>query len=477
MENYDLLVDGKWLNTGSQEKIFDKFSAEAFATVSVAGSDHIEAALAAAVKARKTMAALPTHAKARIIADAARLIADKSDLFTETICREAGKPYKFSRAEVERCVENIEYAAEEAKRIHGETVPIDASRAGDGKIGYYERFPVGVVLAISPFNFPLNLAAHKIAPAIAAGCPVILKPASLTPLSGIELVKAFHEAGVPAGGVQVLVGPGGTVGEALIQDDRIAKISFTGSKAVGEQITKLAGIKKITLELGSNSGVVIDKGVENKLDFIVKRCVMGAFYYQGQVCISVQRIFVHKDVYDAFVENCCTRTEEWKIGNPLDRETDLGPMISNHEAKRVESWINEAVQGGAKLLTGGKRDGNFIHPTILTGTSPSMKVMQQELFGPVMVIEKVDSFEEGVTRCNDSVYGLQAGIFTKDITKAIKAVKSLDVGGVIVNDIPTFRVDHMPYGGNKGSGLGREGAKFAIEEMTSLRMVVMNSSF
>lgn len=473
MSTYNLLIAGKEVNSNKQEKVLDKFSGEAFATVSIAENNHIEKAIAAAEKAKKTMAGLPAHVRSRIIADTAKIIGKKSEHFTELIIREAGKPYKFARAEVERCIENIEYAAEEAKRIHGETVPIDAGKAGEGRIGFYERYPVGIVLAISPYNFPLNLAAHKVAPAVAAGCPVILKPSSLTPLSGIELIKAFMEAGVPEGGAQVVVGPGSQTGEMLIKDHRISKISFTGSRAVGERITHIAGIKKITLELGSNSGVVIDNTIPN-LDFAVKRCVMGAFYYQGQVCISVQRIFAHKDIYDEFTDKFITRAADWKIGNPLDRETDLGPMISRLEAERVENWINEAAAGGAKILWGGKREGNILYPTVIGEARPEMKIMKNELFGPAVVVQKIDSFEEGVDLCDNSEYGLQAGIFTSGITKAMLAVKSLDVGGVIINDIPTFRVDHMPYGGNKSSGLGREGAKFAIEEMTAPRMVVIN---
>jgi acyl-CoA reductase-like NAD-dependent aldehyde dehydrogenase len=473
MSTYNLIIAGKEVSSNKQEMVLDKFSGEPFAQVSIAEENHIEKAIDSADKAKKIMANLPAHKRSRIIADAAKIIGKKREQFTELIIREAGKPYKFARAEVERCIENIKYAAEEAKRIHGETIPVDAGTAGEGKVGFFERFPVGIVLAISPFNFPLNLAAHKVAPAIAAGCPVILKPSSLTPLSGIELIKAFIEAGVPPGGIQAVVGPGSNVGERLIKDNRISKISFTGSRAVGEHITNIAGIKKITLELGSNSGAVIDNTVKN-LDFAVKRCVMGAFYFQGQVCISVQRLFVHKDIYEKFIEKFIKRTMEWKIGNPLDKETDLGPMISLRKAERVEGWVNEAINNGAEILWGGKREGNIYYPTIIGNVRPEMKVMKNELFGPVVAVQKIDSFEEGVEYIDNSEYGLQAGIFTQDITKAMKAVKSLNVGGVIINDIPTFRVDHMPYGGNKGSGLGREGAKFAIEEMTTLRMVVIN---
>jgi len=475
IKKYGLFIDGKETKSDGTLTVYDKFDGQPIAEVSVAGEKEIERALTAAKKAEKTMAALPAHTRSRIIRDAAGIISSKSEQLTKIIIREAGKPYKFARAEVERCIENIEYASEEANRIHGETIPLDASKAGEGRMGYYDRFPIGIVLAISPFNFPLNLAAHKIAPAIAAGCPVILKPASVTPTIGIELVKAFIEAGVPDGGIQCLVGPGSTVGNRLIKDPRTAKISFTGSRAVGEHITSQAGIKKITLELGSNSGAVIDNHIKN-LDFAIKRCVMGAFYYQGQVCISVQRIFVHSDIYNDFLAGFMATTKQWKLGNPLERETDIGPMISLEEAKRVENWIKEARDQGADCILGGKREGSMCHPTVLTNVNEKMKVMKDELFGPVVAIHKIDSFEQGVTLCDKSQYGLQAGLFTADINKAMKAVKELNVGGVIINDIPTFRVDHMPYGGNKGSGLGREGARFAVEEMTTLRMVVINLS-
>ncbi len=472
---YNLIIAGEEAASSKSLNVFDKFSGEAFAQVAAAGNEHIEKAIAAAEKAKKIMAGLPAYEKSRIIRDTANIISKKSEYFTEIIAREAGKPYKFARAEVERSIENIEYTAGEAKRIHGETLPLDASRTGEGKIGYYERFPCGIVLAISPFNFPLNLVAHKLAPAVAAGCPVILKPSSLTPISGLELAKAFIEAGAPPGAIHVLVGPGAAVGETLIKDERISKISFTGSRAVGERITRLAGIKKITLELGSNSGVVLDNHIPN-MDFAVKRCVMGAFFNQGQVCISLQRIFVHKDIFDEFVEKFIDQAKGWKIGNPLDRDTDIGPMISEAEATRVAEWINEATAAGAKILLGGKKEGNIHYPTLLTDAQPEMKVMKNEIFGPVAVVQKIDSFEEGIECCDKSEYGLQAGLFTRDIAKAMKAVKALDVGGVIINDIPSFRVDHAPYGGNKGSGLGREGARFAIEEMTNLRMVIFDLS-
>ncbi|MFC1733792.1 aldehyde dehydrogenase family protein, partial [candidate division KSB1 bacterium] len=440
---YPLIIGGKEKFSDKRETVIDKFSGETIAEACIADSGDVESALQAADNARSALADMPAFRRSEIVGKAAALLSERKERIWKTIAREAGKPAKFARVEVERCVENVQYAAEEAKRIHGETVPMNASKAGLGRTGYYERFPVGVVVAISPFNFPLNLAAHKLAPAIASGCPVILKPASMTPLSGIELVKAFVDAGVPEGGISVLVGPGSTVGESLITDRRVDKISFTGSRAVGEHIVQNAGLKKVTMELGSNSGIVVDKTIPD-FDFCVKRSVFGAFYYQGQVCISVQRIYIHADLYDRFVDACIREAGKLRIGNPLDDNTDVGPMISETESERVESWVNEAVSQGARVIHGGRREGSIYHPTVLTGASQDMRIVRDEVFGPVVTLHKVDSFESGVALLNDTEYGLQAGVFTSDINRALDAVRKLNVGGVMVNDFPTYRVDHMP---------------------------------
>jgi acyl-CoA reductase-like NAD-dependent aldehyde dehydrogenase len=459
--------------SGKRFKVRDKYSGETIAEVQAAEGPQIGEAIAAAEGARQIMADLPAHRRAAIIRAAAGIIERQKEQLTDTIAREAGKPFRYARAEVERCVENLEYISEEAKRIHGETLPIDAGRSGEGRVGYYERHPIGVVAAITPFNFPLNLAAHKVAPAIAAGCPVILKPATATPLSGIALVKAFIEAGLPPEAISVLPGPGGEVGDLLIKDRRISKVSFTGSREVGEHIVKNAGLKRLTMELGSNSAVVIDEDIES-MDYAVKRCILGAFYNQGQVCISVQRIYVHQSRYAEFLEKFAAGTQKLKIGNPLDQDTDIGPMIAESEADRVQQWVKEAVAQGAGAVCGGSREGNIYRPTILTNTKPEMKVVREEIFGPVAVVEKVSSFEEGIAQCDRSQYGLQAGVFTSNINRALAAVKRINAGGIMINDFPSYRIDHMPYGGNKNSGLGREGAKFAIEEMTTLRMVIFN---
>ncbi len=470
---YNLIIGGKEVETDKKSKVFDKYSGEQIAEVSIATEKEVELALEKAVKAKKSMANLPAHRRAEIILKAVEIIRQKRDFLGKLIAMEAGKPIKYALGEVDRCIENLTFAAEEARRIHGETFPVDASKAGENRYGFYERFPIGVVVAISPFNFPLNLAAHKVGPAVASGCPVILKPAGVTPLSGIELIKAFVEAGVPEGGVSVLPGSGSIVGEMLIKDRRVSKISFTGSREVGEHITKTAGLKKVTMELGSNSPVIVDKDIVD-LDYAVKRCVLGAYYNQGQVCISVQRIYVHRELYNSFLEKFIEETNKQIVGNPLDEKTDIGPMISEAEAIRVESWINEAQKDGAKVLTGGKRDGVVFLPTVITNAGEDMRIVKDELFAPAVVIMPVDSFEEGVERADNSEYGLQAGVFTKDVNKAMFAFKNINTGGVMINDIPSFRVDQMPYGGNKGSGLGREGARFAIEDMTVLKAAIFN---
>lgn len=468
-----MIIGGKEAYSDTMIEVKEKYSNNIIAEVCTATESHVEEALECAFKAKKTMASLTAFERSNILLKVADIIKQNKVKFTTLITKEAGKPWKFASGEVERCIENITFAAEEAKRIHGETIPFDASSAGVGRKGFYERQPIGVVVAISPFNFPLNLAAHKLAPAIASGCPVILKPASTTPLTGIELVKAFVEAGVPEGAISALPGSGSIVGEMLIKDDRVSKISFTGSKDVGEHITKTAGLKKITMELGANSAVVVDSDLIS-LDYAVKRCVLGAFYNQGQVCISVQRIFVHKDKYSEFLLKFNGELKNLKVGNPMETDTDIGPMISESEVLRVEEWLNEALENGASISAGGKREGNVYEPTVLTHVDPNLKVMKEELFAPVVVIKKVESFEDGVEMANDSQYGLQTGIFTSNINRAYETIDKIDAGGVIINDIPAFRVDHMPYGGNKGSGIGREGAKFAIEDMTVLKTVVFN---
>ncbi len=468
-----MLIGGREACSERMLSVIDKYSGLAFEEVCAAGRAEVDQALAAAAAAKNEMADLPAHKRAEIIRKAASILWERRETLTKLIAREAGKPYRYAKAEVERTVENLEYCAEEAKRIHGETIPVDAGKSGEGRWGFYERFPIGIVAAISPFNFPLNLAAHKLGPAVAAGCPVILKPASATPLSGLELGRAFLEAGLPKGALSVLPGPGGEVGDALVTDPRVAKVSFTGSRAVGEGIIAKAGMKRVTLELGGNSAVVVDEDIDS-LDYIVKRCTLGAFYNQGQVCISVQRIYVHRQHFREFLEKFTAAAKALRIGNPVEPDTDIGPMISEAEAQRVQSVVQEAIEGGAQALCGHERQGSIYKPTVVVDAQPDMKIVKEEIFGPVAVVLPVDSFEQGVSLADESAYGLQAGIFTANVDRALAAARRINVGGVMVNDFPSYRIDHMPYGGNKGSGLGREGARFAIEEMTTTRAVIFN---
>jgi acyl-CoA reductase-like NAD-dependent aldehyde dehydrogenase len=372
---------------------------------------------------------------------------------------------------VARAVETFQFSAEEAKRIHGETVPMDASTAGEGRMGFYLRTPVGVVAAITPFNFPLNLVSHKVGPGLAAGNTVVLKPASTTPLTALRLGEILEEAGVPGGVFNVVVGPGGTVGDWLTTDPRVSKISFTGSPPVGEAIIRKAGLKKVTMELGNNSGTIIEPDAD--LGAAVPRCVVSAFANSGQVCISLQRLYVHKSVAAEFTRRLVDATSKLKIGNPVEKDCDVGPMIDEAEAKRAEAWIREAVAEGATLLIGGKREGRVLYPAILTNARAEMKVMCQEAFAPLVSLYEYDTFEDAVRMVEDSPYGLQAGIYTNDLRKAMYAVERINVGGVMINDTSIFRVDHMPYGGNKMSGLGREGVRFAVEEMTNIKMVMI----
>jgi acyl-CoA reductase-like NAD-dependent aldehyde dehydrogenase len=428
-------------------------------------------AISRAMKAAPVMAAMPAHQRSTILNNTAHLIRAQQEDLTRLMASENGKPLKYSRAEVSRAVDTFNFAADEARRLHGETIPLDAAAGGVGKIGYYVRVPVGVIGAITPFNFSLNLPAHKIAPAIAAGCPIVVKPAPTTPLMLLRLADILREAGLPEGGCEIVTGDV-AVGTWLTTDPRIAMISFTGSAPVARKITQSAGLRRVTLELGGNAATVVE--ADANLDHAVSRTVMGSFAYSGQVCISVQRIYVHRSQYEEFRGKFLDATRKLVLGDPLSDKTDVGPMISDMAAERVEQWVNEAVSQGATLALGGKREGRLYYPTVLEQVSDEMKVMCAEVFGPVVSLVAYDDFEAALDQVDNSDFGLQAGVFTRDLNKAMRAVQRLNVGGVIINDVPTLRVDNMPYGGNKDSGVGREGPRFAVEEMTTLKMVVVN---
>lgn len=469
--SHKLYIDGKWEGGKDTMPVIDKFTGETIGTVPLASKETVDRAIAAARAAFPGWSRTPAHKRFRILEKAANLLDRHKEEIAAIICREAGKAWKYSVGEVARSVETFQFSAEEAKRIHGETVPMDASTAGEGRVGFWLRCPVGVVTAITPFNFPLNLVAHKVGPALAVGNTLVLKPASTTPLTALRLAEILEEAGVPAGVFNVVVGPGGTVGEWLTVDPRIAKITFTGSPPVGEAIIRKAGLKKVTMELGNNSGTIIEPDAD--LDAAVPRCVVSAFANSGQVCISLQRLYVHKAVAKEFTKRFIAETKKLKVGNPIEKDCDVGPMIDEKEAIRAESWVKEAVAQGAKVLIGGKRDGRMMQPTVLVNVRAEMKVMCQEAFAPLVSIYEYGKFEDAVAMVEDSPYGLQAGVYTNDLKKAMYAVDRINVGGVMINDTSIFRVDHMPYGGNKMSGLGREGVRFACEEMTNIKMVMI----
>lgn len=468
---YKLLIDGEWIGSGAALEVKNKYDGSLVGVVPTANKDDLNRAIEAAERTEDVMADMPAYKRAEILLRTAALIRERADDLAKTVAAEAGKALKFARAEVDRAAGVFIIAAEEAKRLHGETIPLDAVPAGEGYFGFWTRRPVGVIAAISPFNFPINLVAHKLAPAIAAGNTLVLKPASTTPIAAVKLCQILHEAGMPAGTINLVVGSGGTVGEWLITDERVDKITFTGSPEIGRHILAVAGIKKVTLELGNNSPVVVAPDAD--LDFVAKRCALGAFYNSGQVCISVQRIYSQKQVFEPFSEKFVKATEAMVVGDPLDERVDVGPMIDSKEVDRIESWVKEAQGLGASVLTGGRREGTVYYPTVLSNVEEDMKVVAEETFGPVASVISSEDFESALAQANASKFGLQVGVFTKDIDRMLKAVKRLNFGGVIVNDTPNFRADHMPYGGNRQSGLGREGVKFAMEDMTNIQLVAI----
>ncbi|RIK28419.1 MAG: aldehyde dehydrogenase [Anaerolineae bacterium] len=471
---YKLLIDGQWTGNGNLLEVKNKYDGKTIGVLPISSAEDVNKAIDAAERAENVMADMPAHKRADILLKTAALIRERFEELSKTIAAEAGKALKFARAEVDRAQSTFTIAAEEAKRLHGETIPLDAVPSGEGFFGFWTRRPVGVIAAISPFNFPLNLVAHKVAPALASGNTLVLKPAEKTPLAAVKLCEILMDAGLPAGALNLVNGAGAVVGEMLVTDPRVDKITFTGSPVVGQRILSIAGIKKVTLELGNTSPVVVAPDAD--LDFVAKRCAVGAYYNSGQVCISVQRIYSEKKVYEPFTEKFVKASEAMVVGDPLDERVDVGPMIDIKEADRIESWVNEAQGDGAKVLTGGKREGAVYYPTVLTNVEPDMKVVAEETFGPVASIISSDDFESALQQANDTKFGLQVGVFTNDVNRVFKAIKRLNFGGVIINDTPVFRADHMPYGGNRQSGLGREGLRFAMEDMTNIQMVAIRTS-
>ncbi len=468
-----LFIDGQWVGGGPLLEVTNKYTGEVIGALPTARQEEVDAAIGAAQRATTVMADMPAFKRADILLRTAQAIQTRYDEFARTIAAEAGKALKYARGEVDRAISTFTIASEEAKRINGETIALDAVPSGAGYFGFYVRRPVGVVAAISPFNFPLNLVAHKVAPALASGNTVVLKPASTTPLTAVLLCQVLDEVGLPAGAINLVVGSGGTVGEWMVRDPRVSKVTFTGSPPVGERITNIAGIKRVTLELGNTSPVIVAPDAD--LDLVAKRCAVGAYYNSGQVCISVQRIYSDKAIAEPFTEKFVGASEAMVVGDPLDERVDVGPMIDPREVDRIEAWVGEATGAGAQVLTGGRREGPVYWPTVLANVTPDMKVVADEVFAPVASVIPTDDFEQALEAANATTYGLQASVFTNDINRVLKAIKRLNFGGVIINEGPNYRADHMPYGGTRRSGLGREGLKYAIEEMTEIQMVVIRA--
>jgi acyl-CoA reductase-like NAD-dependent aldehyde dehydrogenase len=465
----DLWIGGEYRSASSYMKLINPFNLEVLADIGIANQEDVLSAIKAAHQAKARMAELPAFERAEILEKVAGYLNADREECARIIAMEAAKPLKAARTEVDRTIMTYTFAAHEARRIHGETVPMDAAPGGQGRLAFTVREPLGVIAAITPFNFPMNLIAHKVGPAIAAGNCVVLKPASQTPLSAYKIGDYFHRAGLPAGALNVVTGSGSKIGDVLMKDDRIKMITFTGSPEVGRYIRENSGLKRVTLELGSNSALIVDDSVE--LEQVMPRIVTGAFSYQGQVCISIQRIFVHENIFEAFAEKFIIEAQKLKAGNPLEEDTDISAMITRGDVQRTQDWVDEAITNGAELKLGGSSEEGIFQPTVLVHVPLSEKISCEEVFAPVVHINSFREFDEAINLVNDSKYGLQAGIFTNDIHKALKAAKKLEVGGVMINEIPTFRVDQMPYGGVKMSGMGREGIKYAVEEMTELKLI------
>jgi len=465
----DMLIGGKRVSGTKRIEVHYPYTGEIVDTIPVATAEEIDQTITMAEKGKRLMKELPIHKRVDILMKTAELLYKNKNEIASLLVHEAGKTIMDSRDEVVRTAELFRYTAEEAKRIHGETLPFSSLKGSENKVGYFVKEPVGIVVAIAPFNVPLALMAHKIAPAIAAGNAIIMKPASQTSMNTIRMGELLVEAGMPPEAVSVLTGGGSVVGDALVKDPRVRMVSFTGSLETGKRISANAGIKKLSLELGSNSAMIVTENAD--VDKAAQSAVNGGFQNAGQVCISVQRVFVHEKIYDEFVSKTVEKARTFKYGNPELETSEMGPVVDENNAKRIIEWINEAVSHGAKLVTGGERNYTLIPPTILIDVPLNTKMMTNELFGPAIGVRKFKKLDEAIELVNSSQYGLQAAIFTRDIKEAFKAANGIEAGGVMINEGPRYRADFMPYGGYKNSGIGREGVKFAIDEMSELKVV------
>ncbi len=470
--DHKLLAAGEWTATGEWDEVRSPYDGSVVGRVAQGDAALVDRAARAAQVAYES-ADFPQHARAAVLDRAAELVGERLDDLALTISAEAGKPLKTARAEAARCVDTLSFSAVEARKLTGGTVPMEASAAGIGKLGVMLRVPYGVVGAISPFNFPLNLVAHKLGPAIAAGNAVVLKPAGQTPISALKLAEALLEAGLPEGWLSVIPGPGSVVGNAIVEHELTRALSFTGSAGVGWGIRSRVPHKKVNLELGSNAPLIVH--FDGDWETAADKAKLHAFSHAGQSCISIQRILVHEDVADAFTERLVANARALRVGDPLDPETDVGPLISPGDRDRVKEWIDEAVAAGAELLSGGELvdEGRCLAPTLLGAPPREAKVWCEEIFGPVATIDRYADFEAALAMANDSKFGLQAGVFTRDIGRGLRAAEALEFGGVLINEVPTFRADQQPYGGVKDSGNTREGPAFAVLELTEERFVTL----
>ncbi len=469
MKHFNIYCAGEFIETEEPLAVINPFTQAQIAQTYLANRTHLEAALEAAEFVRFDLQNMPSFLRYESLMQIANELSERIDYFAEILMLESGKPIVYSKGEILRSIQTFKIAAEESKRLPGELISLDWTPAGKSKRGYIQYFPIGLVAAISPFNFPMNLAVHKLAPALASGCPIILKPSTNTPLSTLALAEVIAKTAFPKGSVSILPMDRAT-GNQLVTDDRFKLLSFTGSPVVGWKMKSQAGRKKVVLELGGNAGLIITKTAD--LMDAVNKAVIGGFAYSGQVCIHAQRIYVEQAIFENFLSLFIDRVKRLRVGDPADPATEISAMIDETNAIRVENWVNEAVEEGAKIVCGGNRNGTYYEPTVLVNTKPRMKVCALEVFGPVVTIEPFTDFKAAIAEVNDSEFGLQAGVFTNLISEMDYAYENLHVGGVIINDSPIFRVDHMPYGGVKDSGLGREGVKYAIQDMMEAKILV-----
>lgn len=470
-KSYDLYIGGEWVKTDSYIPVYHKYTGECIAQIAKAEQHHVSDAVEKASKTFKQDSLTPFQ-RYKILLKASELMETRRDEMELSLIREVGKTRKDAMNELDRTINTLRLSAEEAKKIHGEMIPLQATEGSENRLGFTIRVPKGVIGAITPFNYPLLLSTHKIAPAIAAGNTLVVKPATVTPIATFLLLEVLEEAGLPKGYINIVTGAGSQVGEWLLDEERIAMYTFTGSGEVGRHIKERSGMRPVALELGNNSPNIVH--LDADLELAARQTAARSFHNAGQACIAVQRIYVHESVFQEFSELYIAEVKQLKIGNPEDPDTDVGPMISEKEAIRTEEWVNEAISEGATSLLPVKREGALFYPAVLVDTKPEMKVVCREVFAPVVTIIPYNDLDDAFAQANDSEYGLQAGIFTRDLNIAMKAARVLEYGGVVINDVSTYRNDVMPYGGVKNSGLGKEGPRYAVEEMTEERMVVIN---